>query len=111
MTQRESTPLEQALVRLFPSTWLRARARAAGVVRRRRKVDSVAFVWTLVFRPGQAWAVLDGLSRTDLRECAGIDRAECGKEGVARSRAEPAFSGSSRNQRRSPCPTLPHQPT
>ena len=48
MTQRESTPLEQALVRLFPSTWLRARARAAGVVRRRRKVDSVAFVWTLV---------------------------------------------------------------
>jgi IS4 transposase len=48
MTQRESTLLEESLVRLFPSWWLRARARATGVVRRRRKVDPVAFVWTLI---------------------------------------------------------------
>jgi IS4 transposase len=48
MAQSKFTPVERSLLRLFPSTRIRALARSLGVVKKFRKVDPVAFVWTLV---------------------------------------------------------------
>lgn len=45
-SQRTSIPAE--LRRLFPTRWLNATAREAGLVVRRRKVAPAAFFWTLV---------------------------------------------------------------
>jgi putative transposase len=46
--QRKATTVEGVLTSLFPEARLRTEARAAGVEKRRRKIDVVAFFWTLV---------------------------------------------------------------
>ena len=65
MARTESTAIEDGLLKLFPSDWLREAARAVGFVRRRRKVDAVAFIWTLIlgFGTGRERTIA-GLRRT-----------------------------------------------
>ena len=48
MFQMKATTIEGVLTSLFPEARLRREARAAGVEKRRRKIDVVAFFWTLV---------------------------------------------------------------
>src|SRR4030042_1254777 len=58
MTLRHSTPTSSALNTLLPSSKIRNRARDTGTMQRMRKIDIVAFVWTLVLGFG------DGSART-----------------------------------------------
>lgn len=65
MSRIESSTVEAVLTRLFPSERLRSTAVEAGVQTRRRKVDVVAFFWTLVLGFGVSKErTLAGLRRT-----------------------------------------------
>lgn len=65
MSRNKGTTVEAVLTNLFPSAKLRKTAVDAGVVTRRRKVDVVAFFWTLVLGFGVAkHRTLAGLRRT-----------------------------------------------
>lgn len=48
MARRDSTAIERSLTRLLPSRLIRKLARKVGFVKRSRKIDAVAFIWTLV---------------------------------------------------------------
>lgn len=48
MAREKSTPLRAVLSRMFPAALLRRLAVSSGLVRRRRRVDPVAFFWTLI---------------------------------------------------------------
>ena len=54
MPRMESTTVESVLTKLFPEAWLRKTGRDAGAQTRQRKVDLVAFFWTLVLGFGVA---------------------------------------------------------
>ena len=65
MFRGKGTTVEAVLTSLFPSAKLRETAVDAGVLTRRRKVDPVAFFWTLVLGFGVAkQRTLAGLRRT-----------------------------------------------
>ncbi len=65
MSRIKGTTVEAVLTSLFPSAKLRETAVEAGVLTRRRKVDVVAFFWTLVLGFGVAkQRTLAGLRRT-----------------------------------------------
>lgn len=61
---RGSIPIHSTLRNAFPDAWIRREARACGVVRRQRKLDSVTLFWALVlgFADGRARS-LAGLRR------------------------------------------------
>ena len=48
MAREQSIRLRETLKRLFPDSTLRALARESGFVQRQRKINPVAFFWTLV---------------------------------------------------------------
>lgn len=65
MSRVEGTTVESVLTGLFPSAWLRRTAKDAGAQVRQRKVDVVAFFWTLVLGFGVSKErTLAGLRRT-----------------------------------------------
>lgn len=54
MAYHKQTGIEQTLTTLFPSHWIRQQAAAVGWLRRIRKVNPVAFFWTLLLGFGVA---------------------------------------------------------
>ena len=48
MAQLKDKEVEGALCHLFPSPWLKEQARQTGMVKRERKINPVAFFWTLL---------------------------------------------------------------
>jgi putative transposase len=65
MAKRKDIPVRQALRKLFPSSWLIREARATGAVQRQRRIDPVAFFWTLIL----------GASMGPARSLAGLRRS------------------------------------
>jgi putative transposase len=48
MARGRDIPIQRALRKLFPSTWIASEALAVGAFRRVRRIDPVAFFWSLV---------------------------------------------------------------
>jgi len=48
MARGRDIPIRRALRKLFPSTWIASEALATGAFRRVRRIDPVAFFWSLV---------------------------------------------------------------
>lgn len=68
MARAHRNPLRSALTTMLPAAFVRARARELGVVVRRRKIDIVTFVWTLILGFGGGGArTLAGLRRAFMR--------------------------------------------
>lgn len=65
MARGRHIPVQRALRKLFPSTWIVTEARATGAFRRVRRVNPVAFFWALVL----------GFGAGRTRSLAGLRRA------------------------------------
>src|SRR6478735_3880525 len=65
MARGRDIPIQRTLRKLFPSAWIASEARAVGAFRRVRRIDPVAFFWSLVlgFGVGRTRS-LAGLRRT-----------------------------------------------
>lgn len=79
MAQKKFNPIRQEFHRLIPSRWLRSQALELGAMQRRRKIDIVSLVWSLILCFGV------GKDRT----LAGLRRGFC--KGTGKTLAPSAF--------------------
>lgn len=102
MARGRDIPIQRALRKLFPSTWIASEALSTGAFRRVRRIDPVAFFWSLVlgFGTGRTRS-LAGLRRSyerctgqSIEESSFYDRFNAGLVVLLKRAAAKAFEQS-----------------
>ena len=72
MAQKRESDIQGILSSLFSERWIEAKSREVGFIKRSRKIDPVAFFWTLVFGFGlgnaRTFAALRRCYQTEIGE-------------------------------------------